>query len=104
MNSIAFNAAVLPIFAIMLIPNAIRNRKSGVYLGYLNINVFVYLVIIFALETFFLIDKFGFGIITLLRIVGITAMPFIGAYVFVKYSHKENYGVEFNRKKRNGSP
>jgi len=31
MDSIAFNAVVLPIFAIMLIPNAIRNRKSGVW-------------------------------------------------------------------------
>ncbi len=103
MDSIAFNAVVLPIFAIMLIPNAIRNRKSGVYLGYLNVYVLVYLAIIFALESFFLIDKFGFGFITLLRIVGITAIPFIGAYVFVKYSHKQNYGVEFNRNNKKGS-
>ena len=103
MDSITINAVVLPLCAVMLIPDAIRKRKTGEYLGFLNLNVLAYLLAILSMESFFLIDKFGFGFITVLRILGITAMPFIGAYAFVKYSHKQNYGEEFSRNNKKSS-
>lgn len=97
MNIITLNAAVLPILTMIFISDSIRDRKSGLYLGFKNRSTALYALGILAVESYFFISDFGVSFMTLLRILAVTAMPFIGAYVFVKYSHKQNYGVEFGQ-------
>lgn len=103
MDSITFNAVLLPLYATFIIPSVIRIKKSGEYRGFCNIQVYLHLAFLIALESYFYLSKFGFGPITVLRILGTTALPFIGAYVFVKYSHKSLYGEEFSRHKKKSS-
>jgi len=103
MDSMTFNAVVLPLYATLILPNLIRNRKSGEYIGFSNIKVGLHLVFLVVLESYMFIFNHGFGFTTVLRIFGITALPIIGAFVFVKYSHKSMYGGEFSRNKNKGS-
>lgn len=101
-DPIYLNAAVFPLMATMFIPDAIRDRKSGEYKGLLNKTVVAYAIAVFAIEGFFTIDKFGFSFTTILRVIGVSLMPFIGGYVFVKYSHKQLFGEEFDPKNKKG--
>ncbi|MEQ9210269.1 MAG: hypothetical protein RLN96_10585, partial [Pseudomonadales bacterium] len=89
MNPNILNSAILPILSIVFIADAIRDRSSGKYLGYLNRNVFIYAILIVSLETYLMVDKFGFSLTTMLRVLFISALPFAGAFVFVKYTHKQ---------------
>ncbi|MFT6295919.1 MAG: hypothetical protein ACJATW_002207 [Glaciecola sp.] len=100
MNYIYLNATILPLLAMMFISDAIRDKETGTYLGFINIKVVIYLVGVFSVESYFFTSDFGISLTTLGRIFAVTSMPFIGAFVFVKYSHKERYGVEFSRKKK----
>jgi hypothetical protein len=99
MNYIYLNATILPLLAMMFISDAIRDKKTGAYLGFRNIKVAIYLVGVLIVESYFFTSDFGISLTTLGRIIMVTLMPFIGAFIFVKYSHKERYGVEFSRKK-----
>ena len=103
MNPSFINAAILPFLAIVFIADAIRDRKSGKYLGYFNRNVYMLAFMVVCLETYLFINKFGLSFITIGRIASVSALPFIGAYFFVKFTHKENYGTEFNPKTKKES-
>ncbi|MDA1372957.1 MAG: hypothetical protein O2971_19695 [Proteobacteria bacterium] len=94
MNPIYLNAAVLPLFATWFIPEAIRNRKTGEYLGFRNRTVAMHFILILCMESFFLIEKYGLNLDAGFRVLSISAMPFLGALVFVKYTQKELYGNE----------
>lgn len=95
MNPIYLNAAVLPLMATIFIPDAIRDRKSGQYLGLLNRNLLFYFIAIFCVECVLMFAEFGLNLTSIVRATGITFFPFVGAYIFAKYSHKENYGVKW---------
>mgnify|MGYP000627311796 CR=1 FL=1 len=102
MDHIWFNAMVLPLFTVALIPTAIRNRKTGEYLGFLNINILVYILTLIILQSFFMINEFGFGIEAAVRAIAITVLPFPLGYAYVALTHKQQYGEPFDRNKKKG--
>tara|TARA_B110000208_G_scaffold191118_1_gene256919 strand:- start:365 stop:673 length:309 start_codon:yes stop_codon:yes gene_type:complete len=101
LNYIYLNATILPLLAMMFISDAIRDKNTGAYLGFLNLKIALYFAGVLAVEIYFFVSDFGVSLTTVGRVIGVSLMPFIAAFVFVKYSHKERFGVEFNRKKKN---
>ena len=100
MNPLFLNAAILPLFATIFFPDAFRNRQTGEFLGFLNLEASVYLVVIFVVEMILVSDEFGFSFTTSLRGLFITLLPFVGGIAFTFYSHKYNYGIELDISKR----
>tara|TARA_B110000977_G_scaffold189043_1_gene258013 strand:- start:598 stop:861 length:264 start_codon:yes stop_codon:yes gene_type:complete len=84
----------------MFISDAIRDKNTGAYLGFLNLKIALYLAGVLAVEIYFFVTDFGISLTTVGRIIVVSLMPFIAAFVFVKYSHKERFGVEFSREKK----
>ena len=101
MNYIYLNATILPLLAMVFISDAIRDKNTGAYLGFVNFKIALYVAGVLAVETYFFVSDFGISLKTAGRIIGVSSMPFIVAFVFVKYSHKERFGVEFSRKRKN---
>jgi hypothetical protein len=100
LNYIYLNATILPLLAMMFISDAIRDKNTGAYLGFLNLKIALYLAGVLAVEIYFFVTDFGISLTTVGRIIVVSLMPFIAAFVFVKYSHKERFGVEFSREKK----
>lgn len=103
MNPMFLNAALLPLIATLVIPEVLRDRKTGEFRGFGSPAFLFVVIVLLALESYFLIGKFGFSGITMLRAFAITALPVAGGILFMVYSHKENFGRAFRFSKREGS-
>lgn len=97
------NALIISLYTIVLVPTAIRDRRTGRYLGILNVNILAYVVTLFAIESYILVNKFGFEFHALFRTIGSTALPFAGGYLYVVLTQKQLYGEEFRRGNKKGS-
>lgn len=86
--------SLLPLFATWFIPNSIRDQRTGEYLGLNNVNARLCLVLVIALECWNVLRNYEFGMEAVLRIMVCVALPFIGAYLFVKLTHKKLFGRE----------
>ena len=88
------NAAILPLLATVFIPDAIRDSKTGKYLGLFNRSMAIYFMAILAMQLFISLQYREFGWRALEITVSTTLLVFIGAMIFVKYTNKKRYGVE----------
>lgn len=86
----AFNAILLPLLATWTLPSIVRNKETGQYLGFFNVKLVAMFIGILLMEIVLLIDHLGYDNLTLLRAFVIAILPFLGAYVFVKYEKKDN--------------
>lgn len=87
---------MLPWFAIVFIPNAIRDKKSGCYLGFKNRNTVVIALTLFVIQCILVIAEFEFSALSLARILFNTGLPFVLAIVWLALTQKRMYGNEFS--------
>ena len=92
MNLTIFTPMLMAILGVWIIPNAIRDEKTGRYLGLLNRKVALCAVFLVWVQSIVILEKFDPGLEALLRILFTVSLPFLGALVFVKYTHKMTYG------------
>ncbi|NKB34811.1 MAG: hypothetical protein GKR91_17080 [Pseudomonadales bacterium] len=102
MDPIWINAAILPWITVAMIPIAIRDRKTGEYLGFINPNTVFYFFTLLILQLVFMTGKFGMGLEAIVRAVAISILPFPLAYTYVVYTHKQLFGEPFVRNKKKG--
>ena len=88
------NAVVLPLFATWFLPVSIRDRKTGKYLGIVNKRVAGLVLLLLCIETVLVVQQHGVSSYSMNSIALYVAMPIVGAFVFVKYTHKELFGNE----------
>lgn len=103
MNIFSANAIFLALLATWIIPLAIRDKETGRYIGYANRKTLVYFILVIVTESLILSELYGLEIQTILKICINSALPFVAAYFFVKYSQKRLYGNEFNSENNENS-
>lgn len=99
------NAIILPLFITWFIPNAIRNPKTGKYIGLLKGPGLLQLVLLSGLESILLLNEFGLELLTIARIVFCVFLSALLAFVYVVVTQKKRFGNEFDFKSihRSGS-
>jgi len=103
MDIVTINALILPWFAVFFVPRAIRDDKTGEYLGYLNRAVAVQFTVLLVLQCILVLSEFGFNILAIARIFFNTCLPFILALVWLAATQKRMFGTKFSMKTKKGS-
>lgn len=100
MDIVTINAILLPWFAIVFIPSAIRDKQTGNYLGYKNTNVLVLALTLISIQSILVLAEFGFSELSVARILFNTALPFVLALVWLALTQRKLYGNKFSMKIR----
>ncbi len=98
MDIVTINAVLLPWFAIVFVPNAIRDKETGKYLGFRNTKVLILLLALASIEAVLVFTVFGINGLSIARWIFNTALPFVLALVWLAYTQKRHYGNEFKMK------
>ena len=96
MNSVWANAVILPFFATFVIPTTLVERPSGKWKGFLQWPILAEFVFLVWLQIWmaFLVENRDVNLDAIGDVAFAIFAPFIGAIIFVKYSHKELFGKE----------
>ncbi len=89
---------MISLYSTWFIPVAIRDSKTGGYLGFRNRAVLFHVIFLTALESLLLIPQLGMSFFTVVRVGFCIALPFGLALLYVNMTQKQMFGTKFSMK------
>lgn len=93
--SALINGVLVPFMGIFLIPRALREKDTGRYIGFTDVRLICYGILIAGLQALLVFPRYGFSIEMLTRLLFVTAFPFFVSIVLVKVSDKFNLDISY---------